>query len=190
VVGVALMKRTVTNPSFLFALVLLLANGAMWAYTLAPEGPAVQVEPRLEPDLADLRDRLREGGHSGEPFTIEVTDQEAAETIAWYLSRHPKIPFSEPQVVITPQGIAARGVAEIAGLRVGLTGEAHIVLRDGVPIVALGDLDVAGVAVPGFVRNQIQQEIDAQFALALDLPVRLEELELEVGRATVEGMIR
>ncbi len=184
------MKRALTSLNFWFALILILANGAMWAYALAPEGPAVQVEPRLEPDLADLRQRLIEGGHSGEPFTIEITNQEAAETIAWYLSRHPNVPFGEPQVFITPQGVTARGVAEVAGLRVGLSGRATIILQDGVPNVTLASLDVAGVAVPGFVRNRIQSEIDAQFALAQHLPVIIDELVLEEGKATVRGTIR
>jgi len=184
------VKRTWTNPNLWFVLVLLLANGAMWAYALAPEGPAIQVEPRLEQDLADLRDRLREGGHSGETFTIEITDQEAAETIAWYLKPRPNVPFAEPQVFITPQGVSARGVAEVAGLRVGVSGRAIIVLQDGVPTVTLADLDVAGVAVPGFVRNTIQSEIDAQFALAQDLPIIIDELILEAGKATVRGTIR
>ncbi len=183
-------KRTLTNPSFWFALLLLLANGAMWAYALAPEGPAVQVEPRLEPDLADLRQRLIEGGHSGEPFTLEVTDREAAEIIAWYLERHPNIPFGQPQVFITPRGITAEGVAEVAGLRVGLRGRAVIVLEDGVPHVTLADLDVGGVAVPGFVRDTIQSQIDAQFALAENLPIIVDELVLEEDMATVRGTIR
>jgi hypothetical protein len=185
-----MIKRTLTSPNFWFALVLLLANGAMWVYALAPEGPAVQAEPRLEPDLADLRDRLREGGHSGEPFVIDITDQEAAETIAWYLEPRPNVPFAEPQVFITPEGVSARGVAEVAGLRVGVSGRAVIFLQDGVPNVTLADLDVAGVAVPGFVRNTIQSEIDAQFALAQDLPIVIDELVLEEGKATVRGTIR
>jgi hypothetical protein len=162
----------------------------MWSHALESGDPAMEVEARLEPDIEDLRQRLIEGGHSGEPFTLEVTNQEAAETIAWYLTRHPNIPFGEPQVFITPDGIAARGVAEIAGLRIGLYGQAHIELRDGVPYVTLGDLDVAGVAVPGFVRNTIQSEIDAQFALSQNLPLIIDELLLEEGKATVRGTIR
>ena len=185
-----MIKRTLLNLNLWIALVLLAANGVAWAYTLAPEGPAVEVQPQLAPDVADLRDRLREGGHSGEPFTVEVTDQEAAETIAWYVSGNPQIPFREPQVFITPEGISARGVAEVAGLRVGVSGRAAIELRDGVPIVTLEDLDVAGVAVPGFVRNRIQAEIDAQFALAQDLPLIIDELILEESKARVEGEIR
>jgi hypothetical protein len=185
-----MIKRTLTSLNFWIALALLVANGVAWAYALTPEGPAVTVEPRLEPDIAELRQRLIEGGHSGEPFVIEITDQEAAETIAWYLQRYPRIPFGEPQVFIRPDGVLAKGVAEIAGLRVGLTGEAHIELRDGVPIVTLGDLAVAGVGVPGFVRDRIQQEIDDQFALAQTLPLIMDEPVLKEGRATVQGTIR
>jgi hypothetical protein len=184
------MKRNLTNPSLWFALLLLFANGVMWSRALAPAGSGLEVEARLAPDIADLRQRLGEGGHSGEPFTVAVTDQEAAETIAWYLSRHPNIPFREPQVAIAPGGITARGVAEIAGLRVGLAGEAYIELQDGVPIVTLGSLDVAGVAVPGFIGHRIQQEIDAQFALSQNLPLIIDELVLEEGKATVRGTIR
>jgi hypothetical protein len=185
-----MIKRTLKSPGFWIALLLLVANGLAWAYALAPEAGAVQVEPRLAPDIADLRDRLVEGGHSGEPFTVHVTDQEAAQTIAWYLNGRPRIPFREPQVSFTPGRIIAQGVAEIAGLRVGLTGEALIELRDGVPYVSLGDLDVAGVAVPGFVRDRIQAEIDAQFRLAEDLPLVIDELVLGDGEATVRGTIR
>ncbi len=184
------MKRTLRSANFWIALVLLVANGLAWAYALGPEGPEIVVEARLEPGIDDLRQRLREGGHSGEPFSVEATNQEAAETIAWYLEQHPEIPFREPQVFIHPDGITAKGVAQIAGFRVGLTGQAYIELREGVPIVTLGELDVAGVAVPGFVRDRIQREIDDQFRLAQNLPLIIDDLVLEEGRGTMWGTIR
>ncbi len=173
-----------------FALLLLVANGAAWAQALAAAGPVVVVEPRLEPGLADLRQRLAEGNHSGEPFTIEVTDQEAAEAIAWYLERHPRLPFAQPQVFIGPDGLAAAGVAQLAGLRVGLSGSARVVLHDGLPEVTLTHLDVGGLVVPPFARDRIQAELDAQFALAQDLPLVIEEFTLAEGRAVVRGWIR
>jgi len=184
------MKRTLTSLNFWIALVLLAANGAAWAYALAPEGPAVKVVPRLEPDLAALREKLREGGHGGEPFAVEITDQEAAETIAWYLEAHPNVPFRDPQVSIRPEGVTAEGVAEVLGLRIGLSGRAAIRLRDGIPLVTMEDLHLAGLAVPGFVRDRIQAEIDAQFSLAQNLPVIIDEIKLEEGRATIRGKIR
>jgi hypothetical protein len=44
--------------------------------------------------------------------------------------------------------------------------------------------------VPDFVLNSIQAEIDAQFSLAQNLPVIIDALILEKGRATVRGTIR
>jgi len=184
------MKRILTSLNFWIALVLLAANGAAWAYALAPAGPAVQVVPRLEPDMAVLRQKLNEGGHSGEPFTVEVTDQEAAETIAWYLEAHPNVPFRGPRVSIRPDGVTAEGVAEVLGLRIGISGRAAIRLRDGVPLVTLEDLRLAGLALPGLIRDRIQAEIDAQFSLAQNLPVIIDEVRLEKGQATIVGKIR
>ena len=183
------MKYAFKRPNVWIALLLLLANGAAWAYALAPAGPAVKVEARLEADVAALRQQLIEGGHGGETFGLEITDQEAAETIAWYLARHPNVPFANPQVSIRPTGIIATGVTEIAGLRVGINGQAHIELRNSIPVVTLAGLDVAGVGIPRFVRERIQAEIDAQFSLAQNLPLVFEDIRLEEGRAVVRGTI-
>ena len=49
------------KPNLWILVVLLAANGVAWASALAP-GDGRAVEPRLEPDLADLRKRLIEGG--------------------------------------------------------------------------------------------------------------------------------
>jgi len=110
----------------------------------------VKVVPRLEPDLAALREKLREGGHGGEPFAVEITDQEAAETIAWYLEGHPNVPFRDPQVSIRPEGVTAEGVAEVLGLRIGLSGRAAIRLRDRAREAVrarAGEPDAAGARV-------------------------------------------
>jgi hypothetical protein len=178
------------SPSLWFLALLLLANAAAWTSALAPEKVRV-VEPRLEPDLTALRERLIEGGHSGEPFTVVVTNQEAEETIAWYLDRHPRVPFANPRVAIYPDVIEARGESNVAGLRVGLHGRARIVLQDGVPVVTVEELGIAGLTVPGFVRQRIQQEVDAQFDLdAQTFPVTITHFELTEGQAIVEGTIR
>jgi hypothetical protein len=184
------MKRTILSVNLWIAVGLLLANGAAWVYALAPAAAAVRVEPRLEPDLANLRAKLIEGGHSGEPFSLDITEQEAAESLAWYLARNPSVPFRDPQVSIRWDGIYAQGIAEIAGLSVGVSGLAHVALHDGRPVVKLGELQVAGVGVPGLVRDRIQAELDAQFGKAQNLPVVIEAIRLEEGRALVRGTIR
>lgn len=178
------------KPGFWFLALLLIVNGIAWVSALSP-GEVRVVEPRLEPDLADLRERLIEGDHSGEPFTIVVTNQEAEETIAWYLDRHPRVPFANPRVEIHPDVIEAWGEAHVAGLRVGLHGRARIVLRDGVPVVTVEDLGMAGLSVPGFVRQRIQQEVDAQFDIdPASFPVIISRFELIEGQAVVKGTIR
>jgi hypothetical protein len=185
-----MIKRFVTSESFWMALVLLVANSVAWVYALAPEAPTVVVEARLEPGLAELAQRLSEGGHGGEPFHLEITDQEAAETIAYFLDRNPDVPFRDVVVCIHPEGITANGVAEVAGLRIRLTVQVGLTLREGLPAVTVQDLQLAGVAVPGFVRNRIQDELDVQFGAARNLPLVIDELTLHDGQGTLRGTIR
>lgn len=182
--------KTLFNPSLWFALLLVAANGAAWAAALVPEAPAVVVEPRLEPGVADLMRRLDEGGHSGEAFTLEVTDREAAETLAYYLQRTPDVPFRQAQVAFHPGSATLQGVAEIAGLRVRLTARVRVALQNHAPSVTLTGQDLAGLGVPAFVRNRIQAELDGQFRQAQGLPLLFDDIRLEEGRATVKGRIR
>ena len=123
---------------------------------MAP-GEARFIEPRLEPALAALRERLIEGGHSGEPFNVVLTNQEAEESVVWYLKRHPNIPFANPRVEIHQDTIEAWGEAKVAGLRVGLHGRARVVLQGGVPVVANpvgGLLEIVHPGETGFLAEQ------------------------------------
>ena len=184
------LPRSLRNLNLWIVVALLAANGLAWALTLTARGPAHVVEPKLDPDLADLRERLIEGTHHGESFEATITNLEAEQTITWYLERHPNVPFRYPRVAIHPDGIEVWGEAHVAGLRVGLEGRADIVLRDGVPVTTVEHLGMAGVSVPDFVRRRIQAEIDKQLALAHNLPVVIETFELQEGQVTANGTIR
>ena len=173
------------------ALILLAANGLAWASALAPSGPTYVAEPVLEPDLADLRSRLREGGHSGERFELNVTGQEAAESIAWFLGNHPEIPFEQPRVQFHPDVVEAWGDVEVLGMRLSIHGQATMVLQNGIPIVTLTDISVAGAPVPGFVLQAVQDAVYEQVDLSQrELPVIFETLELREGEAVASGTIR
>ena len=187
---ISILTRSLRNLNLWIVVALLAANGLAWALTFTARAPAYVVEPKLDPDLADLRERLIEGTHHGESFEATVTNLEAEQTITWYLERHPNVPFRYPRVAIHPDGIEVWGEAHVAGLRVGLEGRANIVLRDGVPITTVEHLGMAGVSIPNFVRRRIQAEIDKQLALAHDLPVILETFELQEGQVTANGTIR
>lgn len=184
--------RALLRPLNLYvALALLAANGLAWASALAPSGPAYVAEPVLEPDLADLRSRLREGGHSGERFELNVTGQKAAESIAWFLGNHPEIPFQHPRIEFHPDVVEAWGEVEVLGMRLAIHGQATMVLQNGIPVVTLTDISVAGAPVPGFVLKAVQDAVYEQVDLShRDLSVIFETLELREGEAVASGTIR
>ena len=186
------MIRTLLKPINLWiALALLIANGLAWAAALASSGPSYIAEPILEPSLADLRNRIIEGGHSGEQFELHVTGREAAESIAWFIDKHPEIPFRNPRIAIHPGVIEAWGEVELLGLKLSIHGWATMVLEDNVPIVTLTDLEVAGAPVPGFVLKAVQDAIYEQVDLSnRKLPVIFETLELREGEAVAGVTIR
>jgi hypothetical protein len=185
-----IVGRALRNPSLWIAVVLLAVNGLGWTLAFSAREPAYVVEPKLDPDLASLRERIIEGTHHGEPFELKLTNLEAEQGITWFVNRHPSIPFRYPRVEIHPDGVEVRGEAHLAGLRVGLEGRASVELRDGVPIVTVEHLGMGGVSVPGFVRQRIQAEIDNQLGKAYHLPMIIETLELEEGRGRATGTIR
>lgn len=184
--------RTLLKPINLhIALTLLAVNGLAWASALAPSGPVYVAKPVLEEDLDDLRLRLREGSHSGERFELHVTGQEAAESIAWFLGNHPEIPFRHPRIQFHPDVVEAWGDVEMLGLRLSIHGQATMVLEDGIPVVTLTDMEVAGAPVPGFVLEAVQEAVYDQVDLSnRELPVIFETLELREGKAVASGTIR
>ena len=186
-----LIRHLLKPINLWIALALLAANGLAWATALAPSGPAYTVEPVLEPSLADLRTRLGEGTHHGERFELNVTDQGAAESIAWFLGNHPEIPFRHPRIAFHPGVVEAWGNVEVLGLRLSIHGRATMVLENSIPVVTFTDLGVAGAPVPGFVLEAIQNAVYDQVDLSnRELPVVFETLELREGQAVASGTIR
>jgi hypothetical protein len=175
--GMHVVARSVRNASLWIVVALLAVNGLGWALASSAREPAYVVEPKLDPDLASLRERIIEGTHHGEPFELRLTNLEAEQGITWFVNRH-------------PSGVEVWGEAHLAGLRVGLEGRASVSLRDGVPIIVVEHLGMGGVSVPGFVRQRIQAELDNQLGKAYHLPMSIETLELEEGKGRATGTIR
>jgi len=183
------MRRLLRARNLWIALGLLLFNGLAWLGA-ASDADLVEVEPRLHPEIVAIREKLWSGEAAGEPFSIVLTEQMSAEGIAWFLARHPEVPFSHPQVEIDPQGVTGRGVAHVLGLRTPVHGRAGIALRDGTPVVTIQELGIAGATAPAFVLSAIQSEIEAQFDLSGRLPMYITRLELGEGTITVEGTFK
>jgi hypothetical protein len=183
------MKRLWRRKHLWIVLILLAANGLAWLRAGETNLPAV--EPRLSPQIAAMRETVIAGQSAGEPFAITLTDQEAAEATAWYLSRYPQIPFSHPQVHFAPDSITGRGLVHMFGLRAPVYGRARVGLRDGTPVVTFLELGVAGVPLPGWMLRAIQSEAEAQFDFTKrNLPLIFTRLESGEGMLTGEGVYR
>jgi hypothetical protein len=155
------------------------------------KGSEREVEPRLNPQLVDLREKLKAGTHHGEPFEVSVTNTEMEEAIAWYVQRRPRIPFRNPHVSIHPHGVEARGEARVGKLHVGVGGQATIALQDGLPVITVDRLELGKAGLPPRLLSQVQGELDKQIVGGReDLPVIVEAVRLEEGRLTVRGKIR
>lgn len=148
------------------------------------------IEPRLSAQLAELRERLKAGTHRGDTFEVTVTNRELEEAIAWYLERHPDIPFGNPQVSIDPDAIEARAETQLCSMRLPISGRASVFLHDGVPIVAVEHLQMGKAGLPDFILLQIEDQLNKRLTMREeDLPVTLQEVELEEGQLSVRGKI-
>jgi hypothetical protein len=180
----------VKGRNFWIAVGLLLANGLAWLGA-PPAWDLIQVEPRIAPQIDALRTKVDSGEAGGESFRVVVSEREMAETVAWFLDRHPEIPFSHPWVEIEPGGVTGRGLAHVLGLRTPVEGRARVELEDGVPVFTVQDLGVAGLMAPGPVLDAVRRELEARLDFGPDsLPVEVTRLELGEGTITLEGVIR
>jgi hypothetical protein len=168
------------------AITLVMTNLFAWANLLLT-APPYTVEPLRDPEIVTLLDYIRSGNHSGEMWTVTLTELEAEQTITWYLQRYPQIPFEHPRIKITPDYVAGEGDATIAGLRVHVGGKAHITLTEGLPQVDILELSLP---IPGPIRQAIENEIQVQLRRADRLPVRFTSAEWREGKVVVQGVIR
>jgi hypothetical protein len=169
------------------ALGLIFANLFTWGQILlAAVNPHV-VEPIKDPEVQALLDYIRSGDHSGESWEVTLTELEAEQTITWYLTRYPQIPFAYPEIHITPDSVAGEGDVIITGLHFHVSGEARVTLEDGLPVVEILDLSLP---LPGSMKETIEQEIQKQLKRAELLPVRFTSAEWADGVVVVRGIIR
>ena len=110
--GRHMLVRSLRNASLWIAVALLAVNGLGWALASSAREPAYVVEPKLDPDLADLRERIIDGTHHGEPFELRLTNLEAEQGITWFVNRHPSIPFRYPRVEIHPETARKEGIRQ------------------------------------------------------------------------------
>jgi len=183
------MKKLLRARNFWIALALLLFNGLAWLGS-ASGSTLPEIEPRVNPELEALREKLGSGDAAGEPFRLELTDEELSAYIAWLLERKPEIPFSHPQVRIDPGGLRIEAVAHLLGLRTAVHGRVEAVLWNGALRVNIQELGVAGIAAPKALLSVLQDEVGKQLEAVETLPMDFTLVEFGDGVLTVEGTLR
>jgi hypothetical protein len=169
------------------ALALVLANLFFWAQTLLALAQPHIVDPLMDPEVEALLGYIRSGKHSGETWQISLTELEAEQTITWYLQKYPQIPFAYPQLKITPASVTGEGDVLVTGLRLHVSGQVRITLKDGLPVVEILSLNLP---LPPAMRQAIENEIQVQLRRADRLPVRFTSAEWKEGEVIVKGVIK
>jgi hypothetical protein len=154
-------------------------------------GSGRRIEPRLSGQLDRFMERLKSGTHGGEPFELTLMDAELEEAVAWYSLEHSGFPLTDARVSIRPDGIEVRGEARAGAARVPLSARAEVSLNEGVPAVAVNQIQVGEMGLPDFLRFELEDRVNRYLALiGRELPVFIDEIELFDGRFTVRGKIR
>lgn len=176
---------------FWIAVILVFGNGLAWNSVIGTNLP--EPNPVLAPEIAEIRDKWRSGEAVGETFSVLVTEQMGEEAIAWFLERYPQIPFSHPQVELSPDGIVTgRGLATLLGVRTPVFGRVRVSLIDQVPKATLEEIGVASATAPPFMVDALRAEIDRQqqqFSIG-ELPIVITNIEFGEGEVLVEGYYR
>jgi hypothetical protein len=183
------MRRLLSWRHGVIAVILLALNAWAWLGT-APVAALPEVEPRLAPEIAELREKLWSGEHKGESFAITFTDQSASQAVAWFLAKRPEIPFSHPQVQFTRQGIDGRGIIHLLGMRTEVNGLVRIWLSDGLPVIDIRELGVAGANAPIFIIDTVSSELNKQVNAVNRMPMTITRLELQEGALVLEGIFK
>jgi hypothetical protein len=154
-------------------------------------GSGKRTEPQLSEQLVQFMEKLKSGTHSGERFELALTDEELEEAVAWYSLEHSSFPLGDARMSIRADSIEISGEARLGSAHLPLTARADVSVNEGVPVIAVNEIRLGEMGLPGFIRFELEDRLNRFLALRRDeLPVLVEELELLDGRLTVRGSVR
>ena len=181
------LKQLFSHKNLFIALVLLLANGWVWASVAGAE--LLAVEPILHPDVATVRAHWQARDAVGESFSIRVNERETMETITWFIAPRPNLPFSHPQVEFLGNNeVVGGGKVHVLGLEMVVNGRATIELINGKPIATIHELRVGNAKAPAAVVSLVDQAQGIYDQLSL--PIEITRIEILEGEAIIEGVYR
>ena len=146
--------------------------------------------PALPTEVHELQAKLAQG-RSGEPYTLDLSNEELTATAGYFLARGRNIPFTRVRIAVTGGKVVADGVTKNLAVTVPIRVTAAMDARGGLPQVAVEDVSLGETPVPGFARDQILREANASLDFSrYNLPVTVDTIELREGGLTIQGAVK
>jgi hypothetical protein len=174
---------------------LTVANLVLGVTLLATGGGTSQVEaiappPKLPAQLVELASSIDEGRH-GEAYELVLSEEELTAAAAYFLSFTPEVRFTRLKISISGEKVTIDGVTKGLPITTPVRVTGTVLARGGLPQASVDDVGLGETALPGFLRDRIVQEINAnldfsRYPLALSVDV----LELRPGYVTIRGRIK
>jgi hypothetical protein len=188
--------ETPSRPVFpLRLLVLVAVVNVLLAAGLLTLRPPWRIErsaavPPLPAQVAELQARVQSGEHQT-PYALTLTDDELTATARHFLAQSDDVPFAQVRVAVVGSHLEVSGVTTGLAVAVPVKVVANAVSRDGAPVVSVAAVDIGGLALPPFVREQVLREANQAVDLSrYDLAVTVDAVTLRPGVLEARGMVR
>jgi len=176
-----LLLVTVVNALLAVGLLMLRPPWRVERSTAAPPLPA---------EVAELQTRVQRGEH-GTPYILTLHDEELTATARHFLAQSEDIPFTQVRVAVVGNHLEISGVTTGLAVAVPVKVVANAGAHDGAPVVSVVDVDIGGLALPRFVREQVLREANRAVDLSrYDLPVTVDAFTFWPGILGVRGTVR
>ena len=146
--------------------------------------------PPLPAQVAELQARVQRGEH-GTPYTLTLTDEELTATARHFLAQSEDVPFTQVRVAVVGDHLEVSGLTTGLAVAVPVKVVANAVARNGAPVVSVMDVDIGGLALPPFVREQVLREANQAVDLSqYDLGVTVDAVTLRPSVLEARGTVR
>ena len=151
-------------------------------------------QPSPTPALLTTFDQVvqaAQAGRRGVPFRLVFSEQEIGNEIAAYLQATPDLNIRGTQVILQPGVAIITGKARVLAFNVDFKATTTVVIAQGRPRLKVLQLDLLGGLIPGFIKDQLVKTIEqsADLPILADLPVAIDQVDIQQGQAVVTGAI-
>ena len=190
-------QRTAGLSTFGKALTLLVAANLLLGgtvFTLRPPwggaAEAIAARPQLPSQVQRLAARIAEG-HHGEPYTLDLSDEELTAVAGYFLADAPDVPFTRVTIAVSGDKVRADGMTKGLAVTVPVRVTGAVSASDGLPRARVEDVRLGETPLPAFVRDQIVHEANSSLDFSrYPMPVTVDALELRPGGMTIRGTVK